>query len=392
MGILLSYSLRSLWVRRGTTLATAGGIALVVFVLASSLMLVSGVKRTLALSGSPAKVIVMQESAYAEIASRLSQSVLGIVAAAPGVAKSEAGAVLASGEAVEQLTVARSDDPSRIVSVQIRGVSENVAEVRPEVHIVAGRWAQPRTQEAIVGSALAGRYQDIRLGGELELRKGRKIQIVGIFEAGGASFESEIWTDLNAVQTSGESEGFVSSVTARLSSAADFEAFAASLLNDNRQEGLAVERESDYYERLSQGLSNMIIGLGGMVTALFSFGAILGAAITMYGAVAHRAKEIGVLKALGFSRGHVLLAFMVESCGLAIVGTAVGLALALVTTFAEFSTANLATGGVEVAFRFLLSPRILLAAALAGIILGTLGGLFPALKASRINPIDAVRV
>jgi putative ABC transport system permease protein len=391
MAIPVTYSLRNLWVRRSTTIATTGGIALVVFVLASSLMLASGVHQTLASSGSRDKAIVLQQSASAEALSRLPQSVVGLVAAAPGLKRAQSGSPLVSGESVVQLMVGRIEDASRIVSVQVRGVPENVLELRPEVRLVAGRRATPGTAEAMLGQKLVGRYRDLALGGELELQKGRKLAIVGVFQANGSGFESEVWADLNSVQTSTQSEGYVSSITARLASASAFEAFADALQNESKQEGLAVERESEYYERLSQGLSNMIIVLGGMVTVIFSLGAMLGAAITMYGAVEQRKKEIGVLRALGFSAGEVLLVFISEATGLALLGTVFGLALASLTPLLEFSTANAATAGVEVVFRFLPSSSILCASALTGALLGTLGGVFPAVKASRINAIDAMR-
>jgi putative ABC transport system permease protein len=320
----------------------------------------------------------------------LRQGVLGLVTAAPGVQRLADGSTLASSEAVRALLI-ETLDGARTVSLQLRGVSENVLELRPEVRVIAGRRATPATDEAMIGKSLAGRYRGLALGGQVELNKGRMLQVVGVFEAGGAAFESEVWADLHSVQTTTESDGYVSSVTARLDSADAFDSFASALEQGAKEEGLIVERESQYYERLSQGLSGMFLVLGGMVSVIFSLGAMLGAAIAMYAAVEQRTKEIGVLRALGFERGPILLAFLLESVGVALGGTAVGLLLALCTPLAEFAVGNSAAWGIEVRFRFVPSPTILGASALVGVLLGVAGGLFPALRASRIDPLVALR-
>jgi putative ABC transport system permease protein len=389
MTLPLKYSARNLWVRRNTTLATTAGVGLVVFVLAASLMLVKGIRKTLLSSGSRDAAIVMQQSATAEVASSLRQAVFGLVASAPGVKQSTAGA-LASSEVVRSLLI-QSADGSRTASLQVRGVTDNVLALRPDVRIVAGRRATPATDEAMIGASVAGRYRGLALGGEIEVNKGRTLKVVGIFEAGGSAFESEIWADLHSVQTSTESDGYISSVTARLASADDFDAFASALQEGNKEEGLIVERESQYYERLSQGLSGMIMVLGGMVSVIFSLGALLGAAIAMYAAVEQRTPEIGVLRALGFDRREILLAFIVESVAISLIGTALGLSLALATALVEFAVGNSAAYGIEVRFRFIPSPAILACSALAGVLLGVLGGLFPALRASQIDPLRALR-
>jgi putative ABC transport system permease protein len=389
MTLPLKYSARNLWVRRNTTLATTAGVGLVVFVLAASLMLVKGIRKTLLSSGRRDAAIVMQQSATAEVASSLRQAVFGLVASAPGVKQSTAGA-LASSEAVRSLLI-QSPDGSRTASLQVRGITENALALRPDVRVVAGRWATPATDEAMVGASVAGRYRGLALGGEIEVNKGRTLKVVGIFEAGGSAFESEIWADLHSVQTSTESDGYISSVTARLASADHFDAFARALQEGNKEEGLIVERESQYYERLSQGISGMILVLGGMVSVIFSLGAMLGAAIAMYAAVEQRTPEIGVLRALGFDRREILLAFIVESVAISSIGTALGLSLASATALVEFAVGNSAAYGIEVRFRFIPSPAILACSALAGVLLGVLGGLFPALRASRIDPLLALR-
>ncbi|MEY4547005.1 MAG: hypothetical protein RL685_3200 [Pseudomonadota bacterium] len=286
---------------------------------------------------------------------------------------------------------ARAVGDSRIANVQVRGVSANVLELRPEIRVVAGRALAPGTNEALVGSALVGRYEGMTLGSEIELDKGHPTRVVGVFSAQGSSFESEIWADLHLVQTSTNTEETISSVTVRLTSAAAFEEFASALEAGHREEGLRVERERGYYEALSRGLSAMILALGGLVTLILSLGAVLGAAITMYASVEQRVSEIAVLRALGFSQTQVLLAFVTEAACLSLAGTALGLALASFTGLVHFTVANTAAASAEVTFRFVPSTVIWIGSALAGTLIGVIGGAFPALRAARLDPVRALR-
>jgi len=390
MTLPLSYSSRNLWARRATTLATTFGIALVVFVLCASQMLSSGMRRTLLRAGSDDRALVMQHDAYSEDGSRVRQSALGAVAAAPGVKRGSDGAPLVMGESLVQIFVARVDDIARISSVQVRGVSENVFSLRPEARIVQGRMALAGSDEAIIGAGIDGDYEGLALGGQLTLKKGRPIQIVGVFEAGGAAFESELWTSVDVVRTSLGWEGFLSSVTAVLESPSALDGFASALEAD-KAEGLSVARERAYYEKVSEGLSRSVRTLGDLVTAIFAFGAMLGAAITMNGAVADRRKEIGVLRALGFSAQQVMLAFILESLVLALAGALIGVGLASLLSLTQFSATNYGTGN-EIAFPFEPSPGILARSMLAAAVVGMLGGFFPALSAARTHPAAAMRL
>jgi putative ABC transport system permease protein len=387
--IPFSYSSRSLWARRTTTSATAAGIALVVFVLAASQMLSSGMRSTLVRAGRDSNALVMQHDAYAEVESRIRQGVFITATGAPGVRRSAQGEPLVTGEALVQIFVPRIDDAARISAVQVRGVSDNVFALRPEVHVIRGRPAQPGSDEAIIGIGIDNSYEGLAVGGHFNLKKGRDIQIVGAFSADGAAYESELWTGLDVLRTSLGWEGFLSSVTAVLESKAAFEGFASRLEAD-KTEGLGVARERAYYEKVSEGLSRSVTTLGDLVTLIFACGAMLGAAITMNAAIAQRRKEIGVLRALGFTAGQVLWAFLLESTVLALAGALIGAGLAALLALGKFSATNYGTGN-EITFPFEPTLSILLRSVLLGAVVGVLGGFFPALKAARTSPAAAMR-
>lgn len=389
MVIPLSYSVRSLLRRPATTLATVLGIALVVFVLASSAMLAAGVRSTLLRAGSDERAIVLGHDAQAEDNSGVKQSVLALVAAAPGVRRSAEGRALVTGESVVQLPFSKLGTVDQNFSVQFRGVTGSSFELRPALRIVAGRQLKTGTAEAIIGRGLLDTYEGLALGSKIDVGKNVALKVVGVFEASGSAFESEVWTDLDTLRNALGWEGYLSSVTAQLTSSEAFDAFELALERDKR-EGLQAEREKAYYRRMSQDLFDAIAGLGAIVTFIFALGAILGAAITMYAAVGQRTREIGVLKAIGFTPTQVLLAFVFESTLLALLGAGFGIALSLVTPWLDFSTTN-AANGQAIAFRFLPSVPVLAGALVTGALVGIVGGFFPALRAARISPTTAMR-
>lgn len=388
MSLLYTYALRSLWARRMTTLATAGGIALLVFVLAASGMLADGMRQTVRSAAAPDRAIVMQHDQWAEQGSSIAQSVVGKVAAAPGVAHDERGQPLVSGEIVTHLIVGEAAE-HRISTLQVRGVDANVLALRPAVRVVAGRALQPGTAEAIVGRGLAGKYAGLVLGGGFELGPSRPVTVVGVFESGGSVLESEVWVDVNVARSALGMEGQVSSITARLSHPDRFDAFAAALAQ-GQPEGLDVARESAYYAKLSSGLANVIVALGLAEALIFSLGAVCATLIVFHGAVSQRRREVGVLRALGFGSLGILSAFLAESVALSLAGGAGGVALALLTPLLDFDTVNFATGQ-DCAFHFRPEPGTLLTALGAAALVGVLGGLLPALRAARLDPVVAMR-
>jgi putative ABC transport system permease protein len=293
------------------------------------------------------------------------------------------------GEVVVVIALDKTGSDGQVSNVQVRGVAEAVLKVRREARVVQGRPAQPGTDEVIVGKGIAGRFRGVELGSSFDLKKNRPVKVVGVFESGGSSFESEVWADLELVRSSFGREGLVSSVTAELESQSVFDAFKTAIEND-KQLGLEAMRENAYYEKQSEGTSIFITAMGIIIAGFFSVGAMIGAMITMYAAVAQRRREIGTLQALGFSRFSVLTSFLLESALLALIGGGVGALGALLLSQVRFSMMNFATWQ-EVSFSFDPKPSVLGIALGFGVLMGLAGGFFPAVRAARVSPVVSMR-
>jgi putative ABC transport system permease protein len=389
MLIPINYNIRSLFVRKTTTFATALGIALVVFVLASSLMLSEGIKRTMSASGQRDVALVLRAGSDTELASGYESRQASIVAAAPGVKMGSDGQPLTSGEAVIVITLGIVGTDGQVANVQVRGVPPQGYALRPNLQIIEGRRAQPGTDEVIIGKSTVSRYDGMRVGSSFELKKNRPVQVVGVFSDAGSSHESEIWGDIDTVRTSFGREGLVSGVTVQLESAAAYDAFEAAVEGD-KQLGLEVFRQTEYFEKNSQGTSLFITFIGSFIAVLFSVGAMIGATITMNAAVAQRRREIGTLRALGFSRFAILLAFLLEAVVLSILGGLAGLVASLSMGLVSISMMNFQTWQ-EVTFSFQPTFGIMGIALLFGGVMGVLGGFLPAVRASRVSVLEALR-
>ncbi len=387
--IPLSYNVRSLMVRKTTTIATALGVGLVVFVLAAAFMLGSGITRTMVGAGRSDNAMVLRKGSDTEMASSLEVNTLSLIAGAPGVKRSAGGKSLVSGEVVLVIAQEKLGTNGQIANVLVRGVPDVAMEVRPEVHLVAGRPPKPGTDEVMIGQGLRAKYQGMDLGQSFELKKNRPVKVVGVFESGGSSFESEVWADVDTARSSFGREGLVSSATVRLESPSKFDAFKATMESDKRL-GLEALTESGYYEKQSSQTSIFIKVMGAIIVFFISIGAVIGALITMQAAVSQRKREIGTLRALGFSRFSILSSFLLESAVLALGGGVLGVLGALCMSFVKLSMMNFATWQ-EVTFSFDPNPSVVVGSLLFGACMGIVGGFFPALRAARVSPIEAMR-
>jgi putative ABC transport system permease protein len=384
----VSYNLRSLTVRKTTTLATAAGIGLVVFVFAAVLMLSEGIKRTLSSSGRPDVAIILRKGSDAELSSAVDMPSVGLILANKEVARRKDGKSDGVGELAVVVTMDKVGTDG-VSNASIRGVPEDVYDFRPEIKLLEGRKAQPGGDECVIGRAIRGRFKGLELGQTFELRKNRPLKVVGVFESGGSAFESEVWADVDTIRAAFGRDGIVSSVRARLTDASQLVSFKSSI-ESNRQLGLEVQRESEYYEKQSEGSALFITTLGTIVAFFFAIGAMIGAMITMYSAVANRKREIGTLRALGFGKGAIMTSFLLESLLLALIGGAIGAAGSLAMGFVEFSMVNFASWS-EMVFRFEPTPKIIIGALLFATAMGFLGGLFPAVRAARMPLIKALK-
>lgn len=385
--IPIRYNIRSLAIRKTTTLVTAFGIALVVFVLATALMLAEGIRRAMNASGEPEVAVVLRKGSDAELSSSIDAPHVGLVLAAPGVAQNH-GSAQGVGEVVVVAALDKIGGEG-VSNVNLRGVPDNVFRFRKNARIVAGRLAKAGTDEVIVGKKIRGRFKGLELGQAFEIRKNRRAPVVGIFEDNGASTESEVWGDIDSVRTSFGREGLVSSVRVRLTSPAKFDGFRAAVEQDKRL-GLMALQDQEFLEKQSEGVSIFVTALGSIIAFFFSIGAMIGAMITMYGAVAGRIREVGTLRALGFSRRAILSSFLLESLFLAGIGGLIGCLASLGMGFVTFSMMNFATWS-EIFFTFTPTPQILLTALIAAGGMGLLGGLLPAIRAARVSPVNAMR-
>ena len=386
MKIPFSYIARNLAARRLTTALTAGGMALVVYVFATVLMLAAGLRETLVTTGQPDNVVVIRRSSQTEVQSGIDRLQAGIVETLPGLARGADGRPLVSKEPVVLINLPKRDS-GKPSNVTIRGVTPQGIALRPQAVLVAGRMPRPGTSEVVAGLAVAGGFRGAGLGESVRFAS-RDWQVVGTFDAGRTGFNSEIWGDAEQMMQAFRRGGY-SSMLVKLEDPGRFDALKQAIESDPRLT-LEAKRETRFYADQSQALATFISILGLSISVIFSIGAIIGAMITMYASVASRTGEIGTLRALGFPRTSILSAFLVESLALGLVGGVIGLAAASVMQAFTISTMSFQTF-TEIAFSSTLTPGIVATSLAFALAMGFIGGFLPAARAARLRIVDALR-
>ena len=378
----VSYNFRSIRARWTSTIVAVLGIAGTVGVFVAMLSLAKGFKATLVASGSAGNVLVMRAGSASEMLGGITLDSIRIVQDAPGVAHG------ASGPLVTQEVVGVVPIPlistGTDANVQVRGVSPNVLEIRNFVKIAQGRMFQPGLSELIVGKNATNTYSGLKLDDSVNMGGGHW-KVVGVFDAGGSSFDSEVWCDGKILsQVLQRPANIFQSATVHLTSPAAFQQFKDSVTSDPRLTVDAV-REVDYYAKQSTVMTRLITVLGGIVALIMAVGAVFGALNTMYSAVAERGREIATMRALGFSTLNVLLSFLFEALLISIVGGILGCLAVLPLNGLTTSTMNFQTFS-NLAFAFKITFDLLLMGILFALVMGVLGGLLPAIRAS-IRPV-----
>ena len=380
------YVARNVAARKLTTVLTAAGMALVVYVFATVLMLSAGLRQTLVATGQEENVMLIRRSSQTEVQSAIERGQAAVVETFPEIATEPDGSPLVSKEPVVLISLAKraTGKPSNVV---IRGVSAAGLKLRPQVRLVEGRMFRPGTSEIIAGHSVAGGFSGAAVGESLRFGQ-REWEVVGVFDAGGSGFDSEIWGDAEQMLQAFRRQAF-SSMLFRLADSSTFDRVKATIEADPRLT-LEAKREVQFYADQSEAMAKFIRYLGTSISVIFSIGAIIGAMITMYASVANRTAEIGTLRALGFPRRSILAAFLLESLLLGMLGGAVGLAAASLMQAISISTMNFQTFA-ELAFGFVLTPGIALASIAFALAMGFVGGFLPAARAARLKIVDALR-
>ena len=386
MAIPISYNIRNLAVRKTTTIMTALGIALTVAVLLAILAMVQGLRTSLAATGNPLHVLVMRKGSTSELTSNFNRAAYQDLKYKPGIAKTRSGEPMAS---LEMITVIMLESPENPVGINItlRGLLPVGLEMREEVKIVQGRMFQTGRREAIVGKGTAGRYPMARPGNKLRFGRG-EWTVVGVFDAGRSAINSEILADLNQVSADYNRSEVLSSALVRATDEVAVQALINDLQSDRRFNVMAMT-EKAYYEQQTVSAAP-VQAMGLFIAVIMAVGSSFAAMNTMYAAVARRAAEIGTLRVLGFSKGGILFSFFVESLLLSLAGGLLGCLLVLPLNNLQTGIGSFITFS-EIQFGFQVSPKIMLTGVLFALVMGAVGGLFPARMAARKEILTALR-
>ncbi|HXZ19079.1 MAG TPA: ABC transporter permease [Candidatus Acidoferrales bacterium] len=380
-------NLRTLPRRFGSSAATIVGVAGVVTVFVAVLSIGEGFRATLQQTGSPSTALVIRTGSDTEMLSGITLMDSRVIQDAPGIARGGSGPVT-SRELLVLVDVPKISTGTE-ANVPLRGVTPEAFAIRTNLHIIAGRNFEPGRNEIMVGAGAAREFAGLQVGSTKTWGK-TNWTVVGIFTDGGSVSESEIWSDLTILQGAYNRGTLVSSVHARLSSPDEFDTFKGALVSNPRL-NVKVLRETDYFSEQSIFLTKLVQNLGYLIAAMMGIGAVFGAINTMYSAVAARTREIATLRALGFGGGPVVISVIVESILLALAGGLIGGAIAY-TAFNNFHTSTMNWQSFsQVAFAFRVTPMLLIQGFLYSVVIGLVGGLFPAVRAARTSVAAALR-
>jgi len=384
--IPVKYNIRNLRVRWVTTLMTVVGTGLVVWATVLSFGLSDGLEHALRISGDKLDLIVLRKGSTEETSSNIDQNLAREVATLDGIARDDAGQPLCSAEFVTILTKPRRHNGGT-TNLIVRGLQEEGRSLRPDFRIVRGRDLRPGVNEAITSARMAERFENLALGEKLDINK-VNFEIVGYFEAGGSAAESEVWTDLRDLTSARRTPAALSAVNLRARDSAT-KAALVSRIKDDEQFKLDAVDEAEYFERqMTASIAIKFVGFA--IAGFLTLGAMFAAANTMYAAVATRAREIGALRAIGFSRRSVLTSFLFESVLLCLLGGVLGCLATLPFNGLSTGTANWATFS-EITFSFRFGPSVLMRGVAMALSMGLVGGLFPAIRAVRMPIVSALR-
>ena len=385
MAIPVSYNLRNLVVRKTTTVITALGIALTVAVLLAVLALVNGLRTAFQSSGDPLQILVMRKGATAELSSAVTREVFQDLKSMAGIAR-EGDEPRASLEMVTVINLPSVDSPTGM-NVTLRGILPVGVKMRDDLKLQDGRWFQAGQREVVVGKSIAKRYPGAHMGNKLRFGRG-EWEVVGVMDGGQSAVNSEIFGDLNQISSDFNRADGLSSVLLRATDAATVPALINSL-NDDRRLGVLAQTEKSYYEGQTNS-GALLQYLGVFISIIMAVGSSFAAMNTMYAAVARRATEIGTLRVLGFSKNSIMLSFLMESLLLSGLGGLVGCLLVLPLNNITTGIGSFVTFS-EIAFNFRVSPEIMVIGVTFALVMGAVGGLFPARMAARKEILVALR-
>jgi putative ABC transport system permease protein len=379
MAIPFVYNLRSMRARWLSAIVAVVGIAGTVGVFCAMLALARGFHATLVTSGSPQNALIRRAGSSAELDGSVSLDQVKVIEDAPGIMR-ENGQPLVSPEAVViagfNLRTTHTN-----ANVQVRGVSEETLKVRPNIKIIEGRFFQPGLAELVIGKNVESTYEGLEFGKPINFG-GQTWNVVGVFDAGGSAFDSEVWADSRVLnQVYKRPENLYQSVTVRLDSPAAYNQLKDALTSDPKLT-VEVDRELDYYARQSQVLTTLITVLGGLVAVIMGIGAVIGALNTMYSAVSERSREIATMRAIGFAGSSIAISFVFEALIIAFIGGLLGCLFVLPLNGYTTGTMNMQTFS-HMAFAFKVTPPLLVAGIIFALLMGIVGGLPPAIRAAR---------